>query len=160
MDTPVHLSQLAARQFARRQQEARRQVGLGKIEPRAAEAGLRPWLAIACLCGADLPELIEPLADRIMMDISGAPILSESQARALLAMDICPARQWAPLLARARDRAIHHAASFGDPTERWTAIDRDAREAALTDARALRQIAEALDVHIPFNPAIPERKAA
>ena len=48
----------------------------------------------------------EPLADLREKDPDGVWTLSDAQARAILASNICPRARWVPLLAKARDAAL------------------------------------------------------
>lgn len=87
------LPQLAADLFRQRQAKARIVVAARGMSKPQAEAHLRPWLAIACTLGADLPDLAGPLESR-------------EGNRWLAADDICPRATWAPILAAARDIAM------------------------------------------------------
>lgn len=70
-------------------------------EPDRAQR-LRPWLAIACLCGVDLPELTERLAEIRTWRIDAPALgITEPQARLMLADEICPERTWRRELAAA-----------------------------------------------------------
>ena len=109
--TPTDLAKSAARLFAQRQRAARDAVRTGRMDPRTATQHLRPWLAIACRIGADLPELEEGLANlrtvQLVWPTNGAaPDVTDAEARARLADEICPRSRWAPILAAARDRAL------------------------------------------------------
>lgn len=156
--TVLTLAQLGADQFRRRQAKARAVVAARNMTRAQAEAHLRPWLAIACILGADLPELAGPLKDRALQlapagrhggeaDIStGGPTPPQADGthRWLAASDICPRAHWAPLLAAARD----------------TAMDRlhlDGSEEAVTAAAALLRITLALAHDINGHPVPPYR---
>jgi hypothetical protein len=109
--THLPLATVAAAEFRKRQKRAREIVGNRGMSPASANRHLAPWLAIACRCGADLPELAELLADR-RIDVGLALAseeekpLREAEARWLAADDICPRSQWVPVLAAARDAAF------------------------------------------------------
>lgn len=121
METPVThlpLATVAAAEFRKRQGRAREVIANRGMSRSQAEQHLRPWLAIACICGADLPELAELLADRrsdvkhfgdrrhgSAGDISPVDLM-EAEARWLAADDICPRARWVPVLAAARDDAF------------------------------------------------------
>lgn len=102
------LADQAAGLFRSRQARARELVRQGSADPRSATRDLAPWLAIACLCGADLPELESELSGVNVVPIwSNAPVaFSKAQDRGLLADRLCPRSRWAPILAAARDRAL------------------------------------------------------
>lgn len=116
--TVLSLPQLAAEQFRRRQTKARAVVASRQMSTAQAEAHLRPWLAIACTLGADLPELVGPFESR-------------EGNRWLAADDVCPRKVWAPLLAAARDNAMDR-------------LHLDESEEAIGNAAALLRIALAL----------------
>ena len=109
-----HLPEIAratAQVYLARQQTAREEVRSGRMDPRTAAQHLRPWLAIACLCGADLPDLEEGLANlrtvQLVWSSEGtAPTVTDAEARGRLASEICPRARWVPVLAAARDRAL------------------------------------------------------
>ncbi|ABD25076.1 hypothetical protein Saro_0629 [Novosphingobium aromaticivorans DSM 12444] len=146
--TRLPLAALAAAEFRKRQQRAREIVRNGGMRALQADKHLRPWLAVACLCGADLPELEEPLRVRRQDG-------NEGEARWLAADDICPRAHWVPVLASARDEAFN----------RWLA---DSQNAALAQvASGIQRIALHLrhdinGVHVPPYPgfAPPEKAAA
>ena len=141
--TPA-ISRTAAAAFADRQQRARQLVANRGISRAAAEDKLRPWLAIACLAGADLPELAEPLAQLRETGTDGAAIFSDAQARAVIADQICARARWAPMLGRARDEAQRAADRFTPAgAARRTPAQEDERQAALTAARDLMALAAA-----------------
>ena len=138
--TDSNLANQAASEYRRRHQAAHEAVRTGRMDIATATGHLRPWLAIACLCGAELPELDEGLADIRTMQIvwpperaGQSPDISEGEARARLADDICPRERWAPLLAKARDAA--YAGPLATPEQIRSAI-------------ALRDIAN----HLAFDP--------
>lgn len=161
--TQLPLATVAAAEFRKRQQRARDVVRNRGMSIAQANRHLAPWLAIACRCGADLPELAVLLADR-RIDVGVALAseeqrpLREAEARWLVADDICPRPQWVPILAAARDDAFR----------RYLA---DSTNAALTSAAAsLQRMALHLrwdpnGCHVPpFMPAqasaAPEKAAA
>ena len=158
MSLPIEpdLSRAAARAFCQRQAKARELVRSGRMDPRTATDHLRPWLAIACRLGADLPELAEGLAGTRVVQIwpaEGARSFTDIEARALLADDICARRIWAPVLARARD---HASAGPQDTPEQ-----REAANALAAMARHLRFDPNGRhDVPPPGLTAHDERRAA
>jgi hypothetical protein len=93
-----------------------------------AEAHLRPWLAIACLCGADLPDLAGLLADYGASEL----LITPAEARVLAASAICPRAAWVPILAAARNAALDRSARA------------DATPEMLQSAQALSHICTAL----------------
>lgn len=140
MDRDPTPAEQARNLYTWRHQQAVAMVHAGQMAADEAEDHLRPWLAIACLCGAAVPELDEGLADlrsgQIVWpvpqeerqtgrrghapgsrhgaegDISGAgapppqAVCTESEARGRLASELCHRSRWAPILTRARDRAL------------------------------------------------------
>jgi hypothetical protein len=135
-----NLANQAASEYRLRHERAHEAVRTGQMDLVTATGHLRPWLAIACLCGAELPELDEGLADIRTIQIvwpperaGQSPEVSEGEARARLAHDICPRVRWAPLLAKARDAA--YAGPLTAPEQIRSAI-------------ALRDIAN----HLAFDP--------
>lgn len=98
MSQALTLGEIALGEFRRRQAKADELVKAGQLDRGPAEASLRPWCAIACRLGVNLPELEQALAARSDQD----PWL----ARALIADEICPRGTWIPALAVARDRAV------------------------------------------------------
>lgn len=133
-------ARIAAAAFADRQAQARRMVRDRAMPLAEAERRLAPWLAIACLAGADLPELAAPLADRVTRDLSDHYQITEAMARAELAPTICPRARWAPLLGAARDAALRSAAAVcGSARSRP-----DETANALEQARGLQALAAAL----------------
>lgn len=133
----TQLARIAAAAFADRQAEASRLVRNGGMLRGEADRRLAPWLAIACLAGADLPELEEPLADLREKDPDDVWTFSDAQARALLASDICPRARWAPLLAKARDAALRRAEAVAH-------TQHPDRDTLMATARALRGLADGL----------------
>ena len=109
----AHLSRFAAAEYQRRQGHARRGVAAGEWSVNQATARLRPWLAIACLAGSDLPDLDEGLA-------SFDSTVADHVRRDSLAAEICPRRHWVIELARARDVVI----AASSPDDRPEALDR------------------------------------
>lgn len=97
---------IAANEYRQRQRAAVEAVRNRAMLAEQAQAHLRPWLAIACLCGADFDELVEPIGDLRSKDTLGKWNISEAEARWLVAEDICPRRRWAPLLEKARNLAF------------------------------------------------------
>ncbi|WP_408585954.1 hypothetical protein [Novosphingobium sp.] len=110
------LGHLAAAEFRRRQVRAREVVRNRGMTVAAAERLLAPWAAIACLCGADLPELADRIED---WRVSPGAQVSIGEARWLAADDLCPRPQWVPVLAAARDAALARFAA--DPSAANTA---------------------------------------
>lgn len=109
---PANIASQAARLYLARKARAELAVVNGTMARAKATQHLRPWLAIACLCGADLPELAEGLAERRVTNITYVPRgkrpvdVTDGEARWLLADEICPRSVWAPILASARDAAF------------------------------------------------------
>lgn len=105
---PVPLSRLAAAQFDTRQKRAAELVRNRGMARGAAEAALRPWAALACLAGCDLPEFEELLAERRETDLaSGTLVLGEGRIRSLVASEIFPRDRTLATLAKARDAALN-----------------------------------------------------
>lgn len=102
------LADMAAGLYLSRKANAQHAVNSGRITAPEADRALYPWLAIACLCGADLPELAALIAEeREGRPIFGATVpVSDGRARRTIADNLCARPRWAPLLTRARDRAI------------------------------------------------------
>ncbi|NKI99615.1 hypothetical protein [Novosphingobium sp. SG707] len=102
------LADMAASLYLSRKANAQRAVNAGQTTPPQADRALHPWLAIACLCGADLPELRELIAqEREGRAIHGVDTpVSETRARRTIADNICPRERWAKVLTRARDKAL------------------------------------------------------
>lgn len=113
--SPASLANAAAEAFRSRQAKAAEQVRNRGLSRGQAEAALRPWLAIACLCGADLPELGELLAERIEKRTDGSWNFTPDQARGAVALDICPRARMIDVLTRARDAALDALPVQGDP---------------------------------------------
>ena len=132
----------AAAAFTLRQLRARAAVSARKMTAPDAEARLLPWLALACLAGANLPELDEELAQLRVTGTDGQPIFSLAEARAVLADRLCPRARWAPLLGKARDEALRHADTFtpAGAARRSPQFEAE-REAALAAARQLMLLA-------------------
>ena len=144
------LSRAAAGLFTARQARAAEIVRNRGMSLHQAEAHLRPWLAIACLCGADLPELAEPLAERVTKRTDGSFDISEGEARGLVALDICPRKVWAPLLEKARDTALDALPAHPEPVE-GPAHPEPVEGPQLEAARALRDLAN----HLGCKPWLP-----
>lgn len=96
------LATLAADEYLRRHARAAELVRTGTLPRAQAEAQLRPWLAIACLAGADLPEIAELLAD--IRVLHGTPSAADKRAQA--ADDICPRARRRAALATACESAL------------------------------------------------------
>lgn len=114
--TASELARVAGEAFTTRQARAREAIRRGESTLDKANVALRPWLAIACLCGADLPDLEEPIASyRTLQCVAGAepPTFTEAQARGLIADEICPRATWVRILATARDNALERAEAKG-----------------------------------------------
>jgi hypothetical protein len=104
------LAAIALVEYERRLASARRKVADGAIEPREADALLRPWLALACRSGADRAEYDDALAElRVIPAEEGKLFFDDSSARAAVADDICPLPAIRAALASARDQAIERA---------------------------------------------------
>jgi hypothetical protein len=174
--TALPLAQIGLEQFRTRQAKAHEVVRQGKMAPAQAEAHLRPWAAIATLCGADLPELAGIFADiheclhpagrhGREADISTGgptPPQADGMTRWIIAEEICPRARWVPMFAAARDAAMDR-------------LHLDDSPEAIASAAALHRIAVALAYDInghvipPYDAtkrieraraAHPERKAA
>ncbi len=158
--TALPLARIGLEQFRTRQAKAYEVVRHGKMASAQAEAHLRPWAAIATLCGADLPELAGIFAD-LRADLAEAD-WHPGVARWIIAEEICPRARWVPMFAAARDAAMDR-------------LHLDDSPEAIASAAALHRIAVALayDINghvIPPYDAIkrierakaahPERKAA
>ena len=113
------LANFAAAEYQRRQGHARRAVAQGEWSVDQATARLRPWLAIACLAGSDLPDLDEGLAG-FARDIADENTVADFVRRDSLAAEICPRRHWVTELARARDVVI----AASSPDDRPEALAR------------------------------------
>ena len=112
---PFDAASVAAGLFRARQSYASQMLGQGRLTRDKAEAKLRPWLAIAAAAGADLPEL-ELHGNELYPD-AGKPIVLR-----LRADEICPATEWRPALAAARNAAIA-ACEGGEPAKITQARD-------------------------------------
>jgi len=121
MSAPAYLPEFAAAEYRRRSDYAQRFVSAGTWSRDEATAKLRPWLAIALLCSANmddlglLPDVREQLdahlADHRWRDQNGSWHYTDGECRSVVAHDfICPRITWAPELARARDAAFDAAA--------------------------------------------------
>lgn len=95
------ISQFALEAYTARRDKARDALRNRQVAPDAAERKLRPWAAIALLCGAD-PAAIHPELPELQAERCTDP----GCRLWLLADDLCPRVRWMPLLAKARDRAI------------------------------------------------------
>lgn len=115
MHSPLSIARAAAEQFTTRQRKAAQAVASGKLNPAAATELLRPWLAAACLCGADLLELAEPLAELTAKNVDGSWSFSPGQARWVFARDLCPQDKLLGTIAAARDSALDALPDQGDP---------------------------------------------
>lgn len=122
MTTAQPIAALAADLFRQRQQRAGMIVRNGGMLAAQAERHLRPWLAIACLVGADLPQIADLLAElrREVAALSG-PAISDAGLRWLAAQEICPRATWVPVLAQARDAAFDRFVAEGQPAVRAAA---------------------------------------
>lgn len=101
------LAQIGAGLFRQRQSYAARMVAEGRLTREQAEAKLRPWLAIAAMAGADLPEL-ELHGNELWPD-TGKPVIHRR-----FAADIAPAAEWRAALATARDAALKQQSDSAD----------------------------------------------
>lgn len=166
LTTVAHLpiATVAAGQYRKRQQQAQAVVANRGMLAAQAERHLRPWLAIACLCGADLPELAALLADRraqIAPDVvsgaassgGGASPQQMAAARWLVADDICPRPAWVPVLAAARDQAFTRFLANGQDTAL-------AANAAALQRLCLHLAYDPNGCPVPAFPAVAERSVA
>jgi len=116
-----------------------------------AATQLQPWLAIACLCGCDLPELEEGLARlntyrRDDPDQGTTP----AQARLLLADEICAERRW-------REKLV---AAFGKANDRLRGEHTPAQaEHVQRLMRLIGALGERLPP-VPFTPDLERMEAA
>ncbi|MEZ5688718.1 MAG: hypothetical protein R3E21_08065 [Caenibius sp.] len=136
-------AELAAAAYLRAQDAASRQIATGRITHGVAHAKLRPWLAIAAWCNAELQDLWQPCT----------PVFGSTDTRCrLYAHEIAPRSEWASTLAEARDAALDR-------------LTPDSTDQALTHARILCALASAISLdpngtdHIPPYGA-QQRKAA
>lgn len=136
----------AARAFRTRQAKARSVVASGKMDARAATERLLPWLAIACLCGAELPEL-EPLLEGFVPLVGAIP--DQATRRSIIAEELCPRARWAPLLAASRDAAL----DAGVP-------EFEADRALVRLARALEHDPNRRHPIPPYRPRMNENRSA
>ena len=137
------IARAAAAAFTARQARAVAAVKARKVTRPDAESRLLPWLALACLAGADLPELEEELSALRETGTDGEPIFSDAEARAVLAARLCPRARWAGLLGRARDEALRQAERFTPAGSARRSPQFEAeREAALDAARQLMLLAD------------------
>ncbi|MDP3550636.1 MAG: hypothetical protein Q8R81_09585 [Novosphingobium sp.] len=160
------IATIAAAEYRKRQQRGQQIVRNRGMSIAEATRHLRPWLAIACLCGADLAELAQLLEDRRAVvkspgdrrhgaegDISPVD-QQEREARWIVAEDVCPREHWVPILAAARDDAFNRYLAAAD-------------DAALTSAAAALQricLHLAYDInghHVPaYQAAVLQKDAA
>ena len=141
-------SEIAARLYSARKARAAQMVRERAMPANHANGALLPWLAIACLAGADLAELAPLIAERLNPEpITGQPFaITQGEARWLVAEDICPPHRWIAILVKARDGAISR--SLAVPEDRAAASD-------------LCQLAHYLTRNLGFAiPASPQRDAA
>jgi len=138
----AHTAQLAAEELRDRQTSARRLIGEGKVTRARALAEIKPFVALACRWGVNLPELRDEIEQ--LRGVFGADDLA--LARRLVADDLCPTHGISDALVKARDRAVERALS--DPTRQ-------------PRATRLAMIAAAFGCpHYRAAAAEPERKAA
>lgn len=109
----IDIARIAATEYRSRHRRAHEAVRAGQMDIATATGHLRPWLAIACLAGADLPELEDGLADlrnyQVIWPFDRAGqnrTITEGEARDRLALDICPRSRWTAILIAARNRAL------------------------------------------------------
>lgn len=109
------VAQAALNAFRARQGRARADLAAGRISEAEAEQQVRPWAAIALLCGVD-PAAIHPELPELLAEVDDARL-----SRWLHADDLCPRAQWVPILAAARDRAFERlaAAPGNGPAFEW-----------------------------------------
>ena len=98
--------QIAAEQYTSRQIRAQMIVRYGGMTVAQAERHLRPWLAIACMAGANLPEIAAKIGELDELAQTSKHPMNPGELRWLAAEEICPRSIWAPVLARARDLAF------------------------------------------------------
>ena len=100
------VAQTALDQYKSRQKKAQMIVRNRGMSIAQAERHLRPWMAIACITGASLPEIDQVLADIAEISTASGHPLSPGEQRWLAAEEICPRTTWAPILTKARDKAF------------------------------------------------------
>lgn len=149
------IAAIAHAEYLQRSASAKRKVAAGELAPHKAEALLRPWAAIAVLCGAPVleAEVTDYRRTIIHYKGDGSPAVyghlrPEAEARCELARDLCGPITWGPALMKARDAALGK-------------VDSDERR---DRARNLCILARALDVPLTAascaRPVQSERKAA
>lgn len=121
-DAPASIKVLSGNLYRQRQQAAVAAVRDRRMPAAQAQQHLLPWLAIACLCGADLPELVDSIGDWRVKSTLGIWNMTEMEARWLVGEDICPRRAWAPLLTRARNAAFDRFLADGCEPNRAAAV--------------------------------------
>ena len=146
INTASSIAVIAAEQYHGRHQRAQQIVRNGGMSADAATRHLRPWLAVACLCGANLPEIAGTIADLQELANASRHPMNPGELRWLAAEEICPRRIWAPILTRARDLAFDHF------------LEHDG-EGTLLAARSLQSLALHLQ-HDLNGPPIPPYRAA
>lgn len=135
--TALPLARIGLEQFRARQASAPAVAQKRRMTFAQIEAHLRPWAAIATLCGADLPELAHLRAD-IEADAREAG-WNDGVIRWLLAEEVCPRRRWAALFTAARDAAMDR-------------LHLDDSPEAIANAAALHRIGIALAADINGHP--------
>lgn len=100
-------AQLSTRLYLVRKERAVAMVRQRTMPAAKASHALYPWLAVACLCGACLPELAEEITARHEPEILFGKLtpISDGEARWLVADAICPAARWGAVLAKAAEAA-------------------------------------------------------
>ncbi len=122
MTAPTTVAELAASIYQTRQRTAQTVVRNRGMSIAEAERHLRPWLAIACIAGASLPEIDELIADLEDMSRASKHSMSPGAIRWLAAEEICPRSTWAPLLTKARNQAFDRFLEADAEPARSTAV--------------------------------------
>jgi len=136
----AHYAALCAAEFEDRRAAARRLVESGKASAARAEAELRPFAALACRWGLDVPELRAPIAELQRATFDG----DARAARIHLADELCSPANIRAALIKARDRALDRA---------------ETEPARLPRATRLATLAAAFGCAL-IDPVRSERKAA
>jgi hypothetical protein len=101
----AYLAALCADELADRRAAARRVVEAGSARPERAEAELRPFAALACRWGLDVPELSAEIAQLQHAAFHG----DARAARVHVADELCSPAGIRAALIKARDRALDRA---------------------------------------------------
>lgn len=109
----------AGEEWDRRVASSAEMVRNGKWTENDRVERMQPWLAIACLAGCDIPDLEEGLERLTVRHVDDpAQSITTTQARILLAQEICPIAKCREELHRANDTVSRQARGHeadGDP---------------------------------------------